>query len=71
MSITDFRPFINKLPNQWDIKAFHEILSEPVKNGVYKTKGFHGSGVKIINMGELFSYNFISHQDMRRIELTQ
>ena len=25
-------------------------------NGIYKKKEFHGRGVKIVNMGELFTY---------------
>ena len=49
--------------------TFADLLAEPVRNGIYKKKEFHGRGQKIINMGELFSYDFISSQEMRRIEL--
>ena len=34
---------------------FRELLAEPVRNGIYKQKEFHGRGTKIINMGELFA----------------
>ena len=51
------------------IHSLKENLAEPVRNGIYKKKEFHGKGQKVINMGELFSYDFISNQEMRRIEL--
>ena len=53
----------------WETWTFADLLAEPVRNGIYKKKEFHGKGQKVINMGELFSYDFISNQEMRRIEL--
>ncbi|MCF8542785.1 MAG: restriction endonuclease subunit S [Candidatus Nanopelagicales bacterium] len=50
--------------------AFRDLLAEPVRNGVYKPKDFHGTGVKLVNMKELFAYNFLSDQPESRIELT-
>ncbi|MEH1862277.1 MAG: restriction endonuclease subunit S [Nostoc sp.] len=62
-------PFMHLLPRGWYIKKFEELLSEPLRNGIYKKKEFHGRGQKIINMGELFAYEFISNQEMKRVEL--
>ncbi|MEP0873195.1 restriction endonuclease subunit S [Trichocoleus desertorum AS-A10] len=62
-------PFIKKLPAGWSVKRFEELLAEPTRNGIYKKKEFHGRGQKIINMGELFDYDFISNQEMKRVEL--
>ncbi len=53
----------------WETWTFADLLAEPVRNGIYKKKEFHGRGQKIINMGELFSYDFISSQKMKRVEL--
>ena len=53
----------------WETWTFGDLLAEPVRNGIYKKKEFHGRGQKIINMGDLFSYDFISNQEMKRIEL--
>lgn len=50
--------------------AFRDLLGEPVRNGVYKPKEFHGSGVKLVNMKELFAFDFLSNQPDARIELT-
>ncbi|GGK71773.1 restriction endonuclease subunit S [Rufibacter glacialis] len=49
---------------------FGELYAEPSRNGIYKPKEFHGSGYKIVNMGELFGYDFIGNQDMKRVALT-
>ena len=55
----------------FDEVPFSESMSEPLRNGVYKAKEFHGRGIKIVNMGELFAYDFIGHQDMRRLVLSK
>jgi type I restriction enzyme S subunit len=60
---------LNKL--SWAITQFNRLFAEPVKNGIYKPKEFHGRGVKLINMGELFAYGFISGQQMKRLELSK
>ena len=57
-------------PHGWSNIAFGELLSEPVRNGIYKPKPFHGRGSRIVNMGELFSYPRIRGVEMKRVELT-
>ncbi|WP_168216880.1 restriction endonuclease subunit S [Cellulomonas sp. Y8] len=49
---------------------FQDLLAEPVRNGVYKPKEFHGSGVRLVNMKELFAFDTLSDQPDSRIELT-
>ncbi len=53
----------------WTEVTFNELFLGPQKNGLYKPKEFHGSGTKIVNMGELFAYDFIGPQDMKRLEV--
>ena len=55
----------------WPDVEFESTHSSPSRNGVYKTKEFHGRGSRIVNMGELFGYSFISNQDMKRVELSE
>lgn len=50
---------------------FSELLAEPLRNGVYKPKEFHGRGAKIVNMGELFAYPRLRAIPMKRVELTK
>ncbi len=49
---------------------FEELLAEPVRNGIYKPKSFHGRGTKIVNMGELFGYPRLRAVPMKRVELS-
>lgn len=49
---------------------FGDLYSVPSRNGVYKPKQFHGHGYRIVNMGEMFEYNFIGTQEMSRVELS-
>ena len=55
---------------QWREELFAQVLTEPVRNGVYKKKEFHGSGVKIVNMGELFAHPRLRDVEMRRAQLS-
>jgi len=54
----------------WEKIAFGSLYMVPTRNGIYKDKSSHGTGVKIVNMGEIFAYDFIGDQEMQRIEMT-
>ena len=58
------------LPSGWKLVPLEEVLADGTRNGVYKLKSFHGRGVKIVNMGELFAHPRLGSVDMRRIEVT-
>ena len=49
------------------VSRFADLLSEPLRNGVYKSKEFHGRGAKIVNMGELFGHPRLGAVDMKRV----
>ncbi len=49
---------------------FGQLYAEPSRNGIYKSREHYGDGVKIVNMGELFAYDVISDQEMRRLRMT-
>ena len=56
---------------EWPIRRFEELLDEPVRNGIYKTKEHHGHGVKIVNMGEIFAHPRLHAVPMRRVALSE
>ena len=60
---------IGMIPEDWKLTEFANLLSGKTRNGVYKSKEFHGSGVRIINMKELFSFARIGDQEMKRVRL--
>ena len=55
--------------SEWKKVKFLHLFSEPTRNGIYKSKEFHGRGAKIINMGEVFAYSFIGNQEMSKVEI--
>jgi len=55
---------------KWQSMQFGRLLAEPVRNGIYKQKEFHGRGAKIVNMGELFAHPRLRAVPMKRVELS-
>jgi type I restriction enzyme S subunit len=45
------------------------LASEGTRNGIYKSKEFHGRGAKIVNMGELFAYPRLFDVEMKRVDI--
>jgi len=61
-----------ELPDNWHWLPFEKLFSEPLRNGIYKQKEFHGRGCKIINMGELFAHPRLKDGvEMKRVELNE
>jgi type I restriction enzyme S subunit len=58
------------MASEWQAIPFERLLTEPVRNGIYKPKEYHGRGAKIVNMGELFAHPRLGAVPMRRVELT-
>ncbi len=58
------------MAREWQAIPFERLLTEPVRNGIYKPSEYHGRGAKIVNMGELFAYPRLGAVPMRRVELT-
>ncbi len=62
---------VRRDPDGWCIRRFEELLDEPVRNGIYKSKEHHGHGVKMVNMGELFAHPRLRAVPMRRVGLSE
>jgi len=58
------------MADKWTQVEFGELLLNGTRNGVYKEKAFHGRGVKIVNMGELFANPRLFDVPMKLVELT-
>lgn len=59
------------MAGEWPEVRFETVLTEPVRNGIYKEKAFHGRGSKIVNMGELFAHPRLRAVEMKRMELSE
>lgn len=62
---------VGDIPISWDVSKFSQIAIGKPRNGIYKSKEFHGEGIKMVNMGEIFRYTIIKNQHMKKITLTQ
>ena len=70
----DVDPFDGRssdVAGEWPTDRFERLLTEPVRNGIYKRKEFHGRGAKIVNMGELFAHPRLHAVPMKRVELSK
>ena len=61
---------IGVIPEEWGERTFKNLYLEPSRNGIYKTADFHGRGTRIVNMGEMFGFDFILDQHMNRVAVT-
>ena len=50
---------------------FEDLFSVPLKNGLTRPKAVRGSGVKMVNMGEIFAHSRISDIAMDRVFLSE
>jgi len=55
--------------NTFKTVPFGDLYAEPAKNGIMRPKRVRGSGYKMINMGELFSYDRIKNPEMELVPL--
>ena len=63
-------PLLGSLPETWNVGKFGTIIDGGTRNGIYKSKQYHGHGAKIVNMGELFGNPRLGPIEMSRIEVT-
>ncbi|MEI8173541.1 MAG: restriction endonuclease subunit S [Deltaproteobacteria bacterium] len=61
---------VGVIPEEWEVQEFGSLYAEPSRNGIYKTAEFQGRGTRIVNMGEMFGFDFISDQEMSRVALS-
>jgi type I restriction enzyme S subunit len=61
---------IGDLPPSWKVARFGDVLEGGTRNGIYKSKKFHGRGAKVVNMGELFANPRLRDVPMKRVELS-
>src|SRR6185436_645217 len=53
-----------------DARPFGELFAQGTRNGLTRPKAVRGTGVKMINMGELFAYPRLRNAPMERVPLS-
>jgi type I restriction enzyme S subunit len=54
-----------------DTRPFGELFAEGTRNGLTRPKAVRGSGVKMVNMGELFAHPRLRNAPMDRVPLSE
>ena len=55
----------------YEVRPFDNLFAESTRNGLNRPKAVRGSGVKIVNMGELFAHSRLHKTPMERVPLGQ
>lgn len=62
---------IGIIPEGWATKQFGELYMVPSKNGLMRPKAVRGNGYKMVNMTEIFAYDFIDNPEMELVPLNE
>ena len=54
----------------FEFKKFEELYLEPSRNGLTRPSKVRGKGIKMINMGEMFSYSRIDNPPMELVDVS-
>jgi type I restriction enzyme, S subunit len=55
---------IGLIPEDWDIDILSSVSSVPMQNGVFYKPSHKGTGVKLINVGNLYGQTPINHEEL-------
>ncbi|WP_286810913.1 restriction endonuclease subunit S [Marinobacter sp. UBA2678] len=58
------------IPKEWICSEIEDLLDCPSRSGLYKPSTFHGRGAPMIQMGNIFSSEFVSFEKVGRVSVT-
>jgi type I restriction enzyme S subunit len=58
------------LPKEWDMATVGKTISEPTRNGLYKSASHHGRGPLMVQMGCLFSDEAVDFSGATRVSVS-
>jgi type I restriction enzyme S subunit len=63
--------WLGDVPEGWEVKRLKDVLSEPVKNGLFKKKEQFGAGSFLVNVSDLYvDNNFINVETLGQVITT-
>ncbi len=61
--------WLGQIPANWEIKKLKYLVEGGLINGLFKKKEFFGSGIKLVNVFDVYRRNFlIDHTSLDRVE---
>jgi type I restriction enzyme S subunit len=61
---------LGTIPEDWEVKTFNSLFEVPLRSGLTRPTSVRGTGIRMVNMGELFSYARIKEVEMERVQLS-
>lgn len=62
--------WLGKIPEHWKVKKLKHIVQDNLVNGIFKKKDSFGSGVKLINVYDIYRDDFFVHSaSLERVEV--
>jgi len=61
---------IGMIPEDWEVKEFSALFKVPLRNGLTRPTAVRGSGIKMVNMGELFAHDRMRNIIMERVPVS-
>lgn len=61
---------IGVMPEDWVLMEFGKLFKVPLRNGLTRPTKVRGSGIKMVNMGELFAYDRMRNVPMERVPVS-
>lgn len=64
--------WLGQVPEHWDVKRIRFLIEGGLANGLFKKKEFFGSGVKLINVFDVYREDFVVNQEsLERVEANE
>ncbi len=61
--------WLGEVPAHWSVKRLKDVITEPMKNGLFKKKDQFGSGSLLVNVSDLYVDDyFIDYSTLDRVE---
>jgi type I restriction enzyme S subunit len=62
---------VGVIPEDWDITTLKSVSSAPMQNGVFYKPSHKGSGVKLINVGDLYDQTSINSESLELFDASE
>lgn len=64
--------WLGEIPVGWNLKKLKYVTKHGLQNGIFKKATDFGSGIKLINVGDIYTHNFlIDENSLERVECTE
>jgi len=64
--------WLGEIPSHWEVIRLKHLLSEGLRNGIFKKKDDFGSGTKLVNVSDLYQDNYlVNYESLDRVQTNE